>query len=153
LADLDDASPTIWRTNSENKCTIAQWAANELRQFANGTREKSAVSARDHFLRLIALVSTCAFSAVVQVRGGCICTSCLGRDGCASFSRKICATPLPRKLSFTDEQKIWEIAQRGGYTLSIAGRQELQEKIRKGNGGIWLELTPEQHAKLLRTKE
>ncbi len=62
-------------------------------------------------------------------------------------------TPLPRTLNFTDEQKIWEIAKRGGFTLNIAGRQELQEKMRKGNGGIWLELTPEQHAKLLRKKE
>jgi hypothetical protein len=62
-------------------------------------------------------------------------------------------TPLPRTLHFTDEQKIWEIAKRGGFTLNIAGRQELQEKIRKGTGGIWLELAPEQYAKLLRPKE
>jgi hypothetical protein len=33
--------------------------------------------------------------------------------------------------------------------MNIAGRQELQEAIRKGVGGIWLELTPEQYAKLL----
>jgi len=36
----------------------------------------------------------------------------------------------------------------GGFTLNISGRQELQEKIRKGTGGVWLELTPEQYAKL-----
>lgn len=57
-------------------------------------------------------------------------------------------TALPRTVTFTDEQKLWEMAKRGNFTLNIAGRQELQEKIRKGNGGIWLELTPEQYAKL-----
>jgi hypothetical protein len=40
------------------------------------------------------------------------------------------------------------MAKRGGFTLNIAGRQELQEAIRKRGGGIWLELTPEQYAKL-----
>ena len=57
-------------------------------------------------------------------------------------------TPLPRTGAFTDERKIWEMAKRGGFTLNAAGRQELHEKIRKGNGGIWLELTLEQYAKL-----
>lgn len=62
-------------------------------------------------------------------------------------------TPLPRKITVGDEQKIWEMAKRGGFTLNIAGRQELYEKVRKGGGGIWLELTPEQYAKLLDRKE
>jgi hypothetical protein len=29
----------------------------------------------------------------------------------------------------TDDKKIWEMAKRGGYTLNISGRQELQEKF------------------------
>jgi len=58
-------------------------------------------------------------------------------------------TPLPCQVRFTDENRIWDMAKRGGFTLNIAGRQELQEKIRKGGGGIWLELTQEQYAKLL----
>lgn len=62
-------------------------------------------------------------------------------------------TPLPRKITVADEKKIFEMAKRGGFTLNIAGRQELHEKIRKGGGGIWLELTPEQYAKLLDGKE
>ena len=57
-------------------------------------------------------------------------------------------TPLPRKVTVADEKKIFEMAKRGGFTLKIAVRQELQEAIRKGVGGIWLELTPEQYAKL-----
>ena len=51
---------------------------------------------------------------------------------------------------FEDDQKIWEMAKRGGFTLNISGRQELQDKIRKGGGGIWLELAPEQYEKLQR---
>jgi hypothetical protein len=37
--------------------------------------------------------------------------------------------------------KIWEMAKRGGYTLNISGRRELEGKIRQGTGGIWLELS------------
>ena len=61
-------------------------------------------------------------------------------------------TPLPRKLAFADDRKIWEIAKRGGFTLNIAGRQEIEEALRKGGGGIWLDLTPEQYAKLRTTE-
>jgi hypothetical protein len=57
-------------------------------------------------------------------------------------------TPLPRKLTFADDRKIWEMAKRGGFTLNIAGRQEIEEALRKGVGGIWLDLTAEQYTKL-----
>jgi hypothetical protein len=61
-------------------------------------------------------------------------------------------TPLPKTIRFTDDRKIWEMAKRGGYTLNISGRRELEEKIRKGTGGVWLELTREQYAKLTKTR-
>ena len=57
----------------------------------------------------------------------------------------------PRTLPFADDRKIWEMAKRGGFTLNIAGRQELEAALRKGVGGIWLDLTREQHAKLRST--
>ena len=60
-------------------------------------------------------------------------------------------TPLPRTLSFADDQKIWEMAKRGGFTLNIAGRKELEAALRKGVGGIWLDLRPDQYAKLRST--
>jgi hypothetical protein len=60
-------------------------------------------------------------------------------------------TPLPRTLTFADDQKIWEMVKRGGFTLNIAGRQEIEEALRRGVGGIWLDLTPEQYAKLRST--
>ena len=57
-------------------------------------------------------------------------------------------TPLPRTLTLADDRRIWEIAKGGGFTLNIAGRLEIEEALRKGAGGIWLDLTPEQYAKL-----
>jgi hypothetical protein len=59
-------------------------------------------------------------------------------------------TPLPRTVLCEDDQKIWEMAKRGGFTLNISGRQELEEAIRRRRGGIWLEFTPEQYEKLRR---
>ena len=57
-------------------------------------------------------------------------------------------TALPRKVQVRDEKKIWEMAKRGGFTLNISGRQEMEQALRRKRGGIWLELTPEQYAKL-----
>jgi hypothetical protein len=51
-------------------------------------------------------------------------------------------TALPKTIRFTDDKKIWEMAKRGGFTLNISGRQELQEKIRKGTDGVWLGAYP-----------
>ena len=39
-------------------------------------------------------------------------------------------TPLPRTLTFADDQKIWEMAKRGGFTLNIAGRREIEAALR-----------------------
>jgi len=36
--------------------------------------------------------------------------------------------------------------------LNIAGRQKIEAALRKGGGGIWLDLTPEQYAKLRTTE-
>ena len=44
-------------------------------------------------------------------------------------------TLLPRTLTFAEHRKIWEMAKRGGFTLNIAGRQEIEEALRKGVGG------------------
>ncbi len=57
-------------------------------------------------------------------------------------------TPLPRTVLLSDEGKLFELVKRDGFTLNISGRQEIEEAIRKKRGGVWLELTPEQYAKL-----
>ena len=59
-------------------------------------------------------------------------------------------TRLPRMVMLPDERKLFELVKRGGFTLNISGRQEIEEAIRKKRGGVWLELTPEQYAKLRR---
>lgn len=57
-------------------------------------------------------------------------------------------TPIPKKLNLICQEKLFEIAERGGYRLNLEGRQALQHAIEMGRGGIWLELTEEQYRKL-----
>jgi len=57
-------------------------------------------------------------------------------------------TSLPRRISFADESKLFEMAERGGYRLNLEGRQAIEHAIQNGRGGIWLQLTPEQYEKL-----
>jgi hypothetical protein len=59
-------------------------------------------------------------------------------------------TPLPRKLTFADPEKIRELARRGGSWRDSDSRQMLEHDIENGRGGIYLRLTPEQHATLRR---
>jgi len=60
-------------------------------------------------------------------------------------------TPLPRKLTFYDPEKIRELARRGGAWRDSESRQMLDHAIENGRGGIYLRLTPEQYRLLRRT--
>jgi hypothetical protein len=75
------------------------------------------------------------------------------KEGLCQFLKEDLKTAQTRQARFADDKKIWEMAKRGGFTLNIAGRQELQEKIRKGGEGIWLELSAEQYSRLLDGKK
>ena len=57
-------------------------------------------------------------------------------------------TPLPRKLTFTDPDKIRELARRGEAWGTSEAQQMLELAIEQGRGGVYLRLTPEQYAKL-----
>lgn len=57
-------------------------------------------------------------------------------------------TSLPLKLNLVRQDRLFEIAERGGYILNLEGRQALQHAIDVGRGGIWLALTDEQYRKL-----
>ena len=59
-------------------------------------------------------------------------------------------TPLPRKLTFTDPEKIRELARRGGAWRDSESRQVLERAIETGRGGVYLRLTPDQYARLRR---
>lgn len=57
-------------------------------------------------------------------------------------------TPLPNKLNFKSPEKIIELAERGGANLNLEERQAIHHAIKKGRGGLWLELTEEQYRTL-----
>src|ERR1700761_1101 len=58
--------------------------------------------------------------------------------------------PLPRELTFSDAEKIRELARRGGAWRDSESRQMLEHAIETGGGGIYLRLTPAQYARLRR---
>ena len=73
------------------------------------------------------------------------------RDGWqVQFLEADLKTPLPRKLTFTEPEKIRELARRGGAWRDSESRQMLEHAIENGRGGIYLRLTPEQYARLRR---
>jgi len=57
-------------------------------------------------------------------------------------------TSLPRKVILGSQEKVREIARRGGVAMSLDALQALERGIEIGRGGIWLELTDEQYQKL-----
>lgn len=57
-------------------------------------------------------------------------------------------TPIPISLKLVQKEKLFEIAERGGYRLNLEGRQAIQRAIDMGRGGIWLDLTEAQYRKL-----
>ncbi len=57
-------------------------------------------------------------------------------------------TPLPRKLHFASPEKVIEIVQRGGGLCSLESRQALDQAIEIGRGGVFLDLTEDQYARL-----
>jgi len=57
-------------------------------------------------------------------------------------------TSLPRKVVLGSQEKVREMAQRGGAAMSLDVLQALDHGIEIGRGGIWLELSDEQYQKL-----
>jgi hypothetical protein len=57
-------------------------------------------------------------------------------------------TSLPRKVTLDSPAKLIEMAKRGGSNLNLETRQALDHGIEIGRGGVWLELTEEQYARL-----
>jgi hypothetical protein len=57
-------------------------------------------------------------------------------------------TPLPRKLTFTDSDKIRELARRGEAWGDSESRQMLEHAVETGRAGCFLRLTPDQYARL-----
>jgi hypothetical protein len=64
------------------------------------------------------------------------------------FTEADLKTPLPRQFTFTDPEKIRELARRGEAWGDSESRQMLEYGIEKGRGGCYLRLTPGQYRKL-----
>jgi hypothetical protein len=59
-------------------------------------------------------------------------------------------TPLPRKFTFADPEKIRELARRGEAWSDSESRQMLEHAIETGRGGVYLRPKPDQYARLRR---
>jgi hypothetical protein len=59
-------------------------------------------------------------------------------------------TPLPRRLHFASSDKIVELVERGGGFSDQESRLMLNQGIERGRGGVFLNLTDEQYAKLMK---
>ena len=57
-------------------------------------------------------------------------------------------TPLPLKLTFANPNKILEMHERWVTNRLLEDRQAIEHGIEIGRGGVWLNLTAEQYAKL-----
>jgi hypothetical protein len=51
---------------------------------------------------------------------------------------------------FQDEQKLYELAKRGGALTNLEAKQAIELGIASGKGGLFLQLSPDQYAKLER---
>jgi len=59
-------------------------------------------------------------------------------------------TPLHRTFTFTEPERIRELARRGEAWGDSKSRQMLEHAIETGRGGVYLRLTPEQYRALRR---
>ena len=57
-------------------------------------------------------------------------------------------TPLPKKLALVSQDKLYEMAQRGGAVMDLEAREAIRHAIEIGRGGVWLNLTDEQYNRL-----
>ena len=74
-----------------------------------------------------------------------------GRWYCVFFDDHRLSVRLPKRLTFKDSSKIHEMAKRGKAELDgEASHEELSRAIELGRGKIWLQLTDEQRANLVR---
>ena len=57
-------------------------------------------------------------------------------------------TGLPKQLALTTQDKVLELAQRGGAVMDLKAEQEIRRAFEIGRGGVWLNLTEEQYRRL-----
>jgi hypothetical protein len=55
-----------------------------------------------------------------------------------------------RVMNFQDQEKLVELARRGGALSNLEAKQAIERGISNGKGGVFLKLSPAQYAKLER---
>jgi hypothetical protein len=61
-------------------------------------------------------------------------------------------TALPRKLTFATIDKVSDLVSRVGVLKDLADKQAFEHGIQIGRGGVYLDLTAEQYAKLKKAR-
>jgi hypothetical protein len=75
--------------------------------------------------------------------------SFMSRNGWhCQFLEEDLKTSLSKKLAFLSQDRMIELARRGGAVLNLETEQAIRHGIEIGRGGVWLNLTEEQYRKL-----
>jgi hypothetical protein len=69
-------------------------------------------------------------------------------DGSASFWRPTSRLPYPSKLHFASSDKLIELVERAGGFIDQETQLMVDQGVEMGRGGLFLQLTEEQYAKL-----
>ncbi len=79
----------------------------------------------------------------------CVYMSFMLRQGWhCQFLEEDLKTALPKKLALLNQDKIIELARRGGAVLNLEAEQAIRHAFEIGRGGVWLNLTDDQYRKL-----
>jgi hypothetical protein len=93
----------------------------------------------------------CARCAASRTPRHRVYMSFMHREGWhCQFLEEDLKTSLPRKVTLDTPAKLIEMAKRGGSNLNLETRQALDHGIEIGRGGVWLDLTEDQYARLRR---
>lgn len=72
----------------------------------------------------------------------------LCRSWLCQFLKKDLTTPLPRKLTLASAEEVRELVERAGAFPNPKSRQAFEQAISDGHGGLYLNLTDGQYARL-----
>jgi hypothetical protein len=66
-----------------------------------------------------------------------------------TFIEEDLTTTLRRTLVFATDEKVLDMARRGGAEWTSADREAIAYGLNQGRGAVWLRLTPEQYEKIM----
>jgi hypothetical protein len=102
------------------------------------------------YFRFLFSYDSCTMSRFEQSIHRVYCTFFCRGGWHVQFTSSDLKTPLPRRLTFADPEKIRQLARKGEALGDSESRQMLEAGIAVGRGGFYLRLTHEQYMKLNR---